>query len=78
MADWASEIITKGLMGAATVLLAIAVSSLQSMSAEIKDLSANVYELSSQSKVLNVTILNLEKRVEKLEQEMDGAKKLPH
>ena len=76
MADWASEIITKGLMGAATVLLAIAVSSLQSMSAEIKTLSENVFELSSQSKVLNVTILNLEKRVDKLEAELD--KRKPH
>jgi phage shock protein A len=78
MSDWASEIITKGLMGAATVLLAIAVASLQTMSAEIKTLSQNVFELSSQSKVLNVTILNLEKRVDKLEDEMDDVKGRPH
>lgn len=74
---WAGDIISKVLMGAVTVLLGVAVSSLQSMSAEIKTLSENVFELSSQSKVLNVTILNLEKRVDKLEVELDRVKKIP-
>ena len=69
VADWANDIITKGLMAAATILLGIAVNSLQSMNKEIKDLSTSVFELSSQSKVLNVTIANLERRLDKLEQE---------
>jgi uncharacterized protein YoxC len=67
MADWAGDIITKGLMAMAVALLGIAVSSLQSMNKEIKDLSASVFELSSQSRVLNVTIENLERRLDKLE-----------
>ena len=67
MADWASDVITKSLMALAVALLGIAVNSLQSMNKEIKDLSASVFELSSQSKVLNVTIANLERRLDKLE-----------
>jgi len=69
MADWAGDVITKGLMALAVALLGVAVSSLQTMSAEIKDLSKSVYELSSRSQVLNVTIANLERRLDKLEQE---------
>jgi uncharacterized protein YoxC len=68
MADWASDVITKGLMALAVALLGIAVNSLQSMNKEIKELSTSVFELSSQSKVLNVTIANLERRLDKLEQ----------
>jgi prefoldin subunit 5 len=74
---WAGDIISKVLMGAVTVLLGVAVSSLQNMSAEIKALSENVFELSSNSKVLNVTILNLEKRVDKLELELERLKIKP-
>jgi septal ring factor EnvC (AmiA/AmiB activator) len=65
--DWISDLVIKALCGACTILLAVAVSSLQSMNSEIKTLSENVFELSSQSKVLNVTIANLERRLEKLE-----------
>ena len=68
MADWAGDVITKGLMALAVALLGIAVNSLQSMNKEIKELSTSVFELSSQSKVLNVTIANLERRLDKLEQ----------
>jgi uncharacterized protein YoxC len=67
MADWASDVITKSLMALAVALLGIAVNSLQSMNKEIKELSTSVFELSSQSKVLNVTIANLERRLDKLE-----------
>jgi hypothetical protein len=67
--DWVSDLVVKALCGACTILLAVAVSSLQSMNTEIKTLSQNVFELSSQSKVLSVTILNLEKRLDKLEAE---------
>jgi hypothetical protein len=68
MSEWANDVITKGLMALAVALLGVAVSSLQTMSAEIKDLSKSVYELSSRSQVLNVTIANLERRLDKLEQ----------
>lgn len=72
---WVGDIVMKVLCGAAVCLLGVAVNSLQSMNTEIKALSQNVFELSSQSKVLNVTILNLEKRVDKLEAEVDKLKK---
>lgn len=75
MADWASDVITKGLMALAVALLGIAVSSLQSMNSEIKQLSANVFELSSQSKVINVTIQVQEKRLDKLEAEIERLRK---
>jgi phage shock protein A len=67
--SWISDLVVKALCGACTILLAIAVASLQSMNSEIKALSSSVFELSSQSKVLNVTIANLEKRLERLESE---------
>jgi len=67
MSDWSNDILTKAMLASCTILIAIAVSSLQSMSHEIKELSANVFELSSQSRVLNVTIANLERRLDKLE-----------
>lgn len=65
--DWVSDIVVKLLCGACTIMLGVAVNSLQSMNSEIKALSENVFELSSQSKVLNITIVNLEKRLDKLE-----------
>lgn len=65
--DWVSDIVVKVLCGACTILLGVAVNSLQSMNSEIKSLSENVFDLSSQSKVLNITIQNLEKRLDRLE-----------
>jgi len=67
MSNWANDVITKGLMALAVALLGVAVSSLQSMSVEIKDLSKSVYELSSRSQVLNATLTHLEKRIDKME-----------
>lgn len=75
--DWISDLVIKALCGACTILLAVAVSSLQSMNSEIKQLSANVFELSSQSKVINVTMQVQEKRLDKLEAELERLKK-PH
>lgn len=75
--DWISDLVIKALCGACTILLGVAVSSLQSMNTEIKVLSQNVFELSSQSKVINVTISALEKRMDKLEEELVRAKS-PH
>lgn len=72
--DFVSDIVTKAMYGAITVLLAIAVNSLQSMSAEIKALSAHVMELSAQSKVLIVNLANLERRLEKLENDTERLK----
>lgn len=65
--DWVSDIVVKLLCGACTIMLGVAVNSLQSMNSEIKALSGNVFDLSSQSKVLNITIQNLEKRLDRLE-----------
>lgn len=73
--DWISDLVVKILCGACTILLSVAVSSLQSMNAEIKQLSANVFELSSQSKVISVTIVALEKRLDKLEADIEKLKK---
>lgn len=73
--DWVSDLIIKALCGACTILLAVAVHSLQSMSAEIKVLSTNVYELSSQSQLLAATLNHLEKRIEKMEQRQDAERK---
>lgn len=65
--DWVSDIVVKLLCGACTIMLGVAVNSLQSMNSEIKALSENVFDLSSQSKVLNIIIQNLEKRLDRLE-----------
>lgn len=74
--DWASDLVIKGLCVAATGLLGVAVSSLQSMNAEIKQLSASVYSLGAETKVVNVTVIAQEKRLDKLEAEMDVLKKV--
>lgn len=72
--DWISDLVVKALCGACTILLTVAVASLQSMNAEIKQLSENVFELSSQSKVINVTIVTLEKRLDKIESDLEKLK----
>lgn len=72
--DFVSDIVTKAMYGAITVLLAIAVNSLQNMSAEIKALSAHVFDLSAQSKVLIVTLDNLEHRIAKIEADTEKLK----
>jgi len=66
--DWISDLVVKAFVGAITLLLGFAVHSLQSMNEEIKTLSHGVYELSSQGKVVKVTIDAIEKRLDKLEQ----------
>ncbi len=76
--SWVSDIFVKLLCGVSTVLLGVAVSSLQSMNTEIKQLSANVFELSSQSKVINVTVIAQEKRLDKMEAEIEVIKKFQH
>lgn len=70
--DWISDLIVKALCGACTILLAVAVSSLQSMNAEIKELSTNVYELSSNTKVMTVTMDSLKEKIHKLEKDVEA------
>lgn len=72
--DWVSDIVVKLLCGACTIMLGVAVNSLQSMNTEIKTLSENVFELSSQSKVLNITIQSMEKRLDRLERAQEKTK----
>lgn len=69
--DWISDLIVKALCGACTILLGVAVHSLQSMNAEIKDLSDNVFELSSHTKVMNVTLETLKEKIKKLEDDVE-------
>jgi len=69
--SWFSNILLKILSVAATGLLGIAVSSLQSMNTEIKELSNHVFELSSHTKVLNVSIDTLKERIIKIEFEIE-------
>lgn len=68
---WIGDIITKLMCGVCTILLSIAVNSLDAMKTEIKTLSQNVFELGAQSKVLVITISNIERRLDKLEAEND-------
>lgn len=65
--DWVSDIVIKILCVIATGFLGVVVNSVQSMNENIKSLSENVFDLSSQSKVLNITIQNMEKRLDRLE-----------
>ena len=69
--DWFSDLVIKVLCVAATALLGVAVSSLQSMNAEIKELSSHVFDLSSHTKVLNVSVETLKERIVKLELEVE-------
>lgn len=71
---WIADIFMKILFGVCTVLLSIAVNSLDSMKTEIKSLSTNVFDLSSQSKVIMITINNMEKRIDRLEIENEKVK----
>jgi len=65
--NWISDLVVKALCGACTILLAIAVTSLQSMNLEIKELNKSISDVSSQSRVILNTIEMMQKRIEKLE-----------
>jgi len=65
--NWISDLVVKALCGACTILLAVAVTSLQSMNLEIKELNKSISEVSSQSRVILNTIEMMQKRIEKLE-----------
>lgn len=70
--DWISDLVVKALCGAVAIMLAVATHTLQTMSEEIKVLSNNVYELSSQSRLLSAALTHLEKRIEKMEKLEEG------
>lgn len=74
--DWFSDLVIKVLCVAATALLGVAVSSLQSMNAEIKELSHNVFDLSSHTKVMNVSIESLKERIERMEKDIEKLQEL--
>lgn len=74
--DWLSDIAVKVFAGASTILLGVAVSSLQSMNAEIKELSHNVFDLSSHTKVMNVSIETLKERIERMEADIERLQEL--
>jgi len=65
--NWISDLVVKALCGACTILLAIAVTSLQSMNLEIKDLNKSISDVSSQSRVILNTIEMMQRRIDKLE-----------
>jgi len=65
--NWISDLVVKALCGACTILLATAVTSLQSMNLEIKELNKSISDVSSQSRVILNTIEMMQKRIEKLE-----------
>jgi len=71
---WLGDLAMKVMCGACTILLSIAVNSLSSMNNEIKALSQNVFELSTQSKVVSVTIVAVEKRIDRLEMDNERLK----
>lgn len=70
--DWISDLFVKALCGAITLLLAFAVHSLNTMNAEIKELSSHVFELSSHTKVINVNLDSLKEKIKKLEGEVEA------
>lgn len=67
--NWISDLIVKALCGACTILLGIAVNSLNSMNSEIKDLSQSVNALTVSSTVVIETQKAIELRITKLENE---------
>lgn len=65
--NWVSDLVVKCLCGACTVLLSIAVSSLQSMNGEIKQLSQSISDLSVSSSIIIESQKRAETRLDKLE-----------
>jgi chemotaxis protein CheY-P-specific phosphatase CheC len=67
--SWISDLVVKALCGACTILLGVAVNSLNSMNAEIKDLSRSVNALTVSSTVVIESQKAIELRLTKLENE---------
>lgn len=66
-----SDLVMKALAAACTLLLAIAVSSLNSMNSEIKDLAKSVNELTVSSTVVIQSQKSIEHRLQKIEAEAE-------
>lgn len=69
--DWITDVMVKLLCVAATGLLGVAVQSLNSMNTEIKELSNHVFELSSHTKVVNLSLDTLKEKIKKLENDVE-------
>lgn len=67
--NWVSDLIVKALCGACTILLSIAVTSLQNMNQEIKQLSKSIADLSVSSSVIIEAQKRTDGRLDKLENE---------
>lgn len=67
--NWVSDLVVKALCGACTILLGIAVNSLNSMNHEIKELSTSVNALTVSSTVVLESQKAVIIRLEKLESE---------
>lgn len=65
--NWISDLLVKGLVGAATILLGIAVNSLNAMNGEIKELAQSVNTLTVSSTVVLEAQKVVEKRLDKIE-----------
>lgn len=73
---FASDIIVKALCGVCTILLGIAVQSINTMSEEIKELSVSVNALSVSSSLVVATQKTLHERLVKMEAENERLKEL--
>ena len=73
---FASDIIVKALCGVCTILLGIAVQSINTMSEEIKDLSVSVNTLSVSSSLVVATQKTLHDRLVKMEDEKERLKEM--
>ena len=71
--NWITDLLVKALCGAATILLSIAVASLEDLNTEIKSLANSVNELTVTSSVVIETQKTLNARLEKLENRKDSA-----
>lgn len=67
--NWVSDLIVKALCGACTILLGVAVTSLQSMNQEIKHLSKSIADLSVSSSIISESQKRTDGRLDKLESE---------
>lgn len=70
--NWVTDLLVKALCGAATILLSIAVASLEDLNSEIKSLADSVNELTITSSVVIETQKTLNARLEKLESQKES------
>lgn len=73
---FASDIIVKALCGVCTILLGIAVQSINTMHQEIKELSISVHALSLSSSLVVATQKTLHERIVKIESDNERLKEM--